>query len=156
MPNVSASPSTEPSETTSLLATFFLREAAFALPAGAIQEVIRLGAVTPVRHGPPEVAGVINLRGRIVTLLDTGLILGLEPAVRDRESRIFVIEERGEFLSLLVDRVGEVIDADPGRTERLPLNIAPAQARYCTGVYRYNGRVITLLHTPELLAGVLA
>ena len=141
-----------PSAGTSLLATFFMGDALYALNAATVQEVIRLDAVTPVRHGPQEVAGVINLRGRIVTLLDTGLILGAVPAIRDRDSRVFVMEDRGEFLGLLVDRVGEVIEVEPGSAEPLPLNIPPSQARFFSGVCRSGGRVITLLNTPELLS----
>jgi len=143
-----------PPETTTLLATFFLGESAFAVNAGVVQEVIRLGAVTPVRHSPPEVAGVINLRGRIVTLLDTGLILGAQPALRDRDSRILVMEDRGEFLGLLVDRMSEVLEAEPETSAPLPANIPPAQARFFSGVCRSGGRVLTLLNPVELLNGV--
>jgi purine-binding chemotaxis protein CheW len=53
---------------TVLLATFFVRNALCALDASVVQEVIRPGSVTPVRHAPAEVCGVINLRGKIVTL----------------------------------------------------------------------------------------
>ncbi|MCX6593467.1 MAG: chemotaxis protein CheW [Acidobacteria bacterium] len=136
-----------------LLATFHVGEALFALDAAAVQEVLRLGQVTPVPHAPREVIGVINLRGKIVTLLDTGLILGLGAAARGRESRVFLIEDRGEFLGLLVDGVGEVIEVETSASEPLPLNIPPAQSRYFTGVCRAGGRVLTLLNTSELLEG---
>ena len=62
----------EPSTQTVLLATFFVRDALCALDASRVQEVIRVETVTLVRHAPAEVAGVINLRGKIVTLLDLG------------------------------------------------------------------------------------
>lgn len=146
----------QPSESATLLATFRLRDSLFALDASTVQEVIRLGAVTVVSHGPPEAVGVINLRGKIVTLLDTGLILGLAAAARTRESRVFLIEDRGEFLGLLVDRVGEVIEVEPGSSEALPLNIPAAQARFFSGVCRSGGRVITLLNTVEILSGARA
>ncbi|MBY0506185.1 MAG: chemotaxis protein CheW [Bryobacteraceae bacterium] len=138
-------------EATSLLATFSLGGALFALDAAAVQEVVRLATVTPVRHGPAEVAGVINLRGRIVTLLDTGLLLGLPAATRDGESRVFIVEDRGEYLGLLVDRVGEVIEIEPGSGEALPLNIPPALGRFFGGICRSGGRVIARLNTTELL-----
>ena len=83
---------------TTLLATFFVRDALCALDAAGVQEVIRLGAVTPVRHAADEVAGVINLRGKIVTLLDIGMILGLGRAPATRDSRVFIVEDRAEFL----------------------------------------------------------
>ena len=60
-----------------LLATFFVGDALCALDAAGVQEVIRVESVTAVRHAPPEVVGVMNLRGKIVTLLDPRIILGL-------------------------------------------------------------------------------
>ncbi len=137
---------------TTLLATFYVRGALFALDAAGVQEVIRLASVTPVRHAADEVVGVINLRGRIVTLLDPGMILGLGTTPATRESRVFIVEDRNEFLGLLVDRVGEVIEVASDREETLPVNIPASQARFFRGVYRADGRVITLLNPATLLA----
>jgi purine-binding chemotaxis protein CheW len=137
---------------TTLLSTFFVRDALCALDASAVQEVIRLGSVTPVRHAPEEVTGVINLRGKIVTLLDIGLILGFAKAVPTHESRVFIVEDRNEFLGVLVDRVGEVYEVEPDRSEPLPVNIPPAQARLFQGVCRAGGHVIALLNLSVLLA----
>jgi purine-binding chemotaxis protein CheW len=134
-----------------LLATFFVRDALCALDAAGVQEVIRLDSVSPIRHAPPEVAGVINLRGRIVTLLDIGLILGFAKTEPCPDSRIFIVEDRNEFLGLLVDRVGEVIEVEPDNGEALPVNIPPVRARFFQGVCRTGGRVIALLNTRELL-----
>lgn len=143
---------TKQSSSTMLLATFIVQGSLFALDAAAVQEVIRLGPVTPVRHAPAEVAGVINLRGRIVTLLDIGLLLGLRGAERNRETRIVLVEDQGEFIGLLVDCVGDVIEVEQGLYEPLPLNIPPAQARFLTNVCRAGNRVITLVDTKKLLA----
>ena len=93
-------------------------EALCALDASGVQEVIRVESVTQVRHAPPEVVGVMNLRGKIVTLLDPGIILGLGKSVLTRESRVFIIEDRNEFLGILVDRAGEVMEVEPGRESR--------------------------------------
>lgn len=136
---------------TKLLATFVLRHALCAFDASRVQEVIRLGVVTPVRHAPSEVAGVINLRGRIVTLLDLAQILGFGKAEPGRESRIFIVEDRGEFLGLLVDRAAEVVEIDPNAEEPVPANTPPAQARFFTGVQRANGRVIAILDLQAVL-----
>src|ERR1700742_819154 len=89
---------------TALLATFFLRDALCALDAAGIQEVIRVGPITPVRHAPESVAGIVNLRGKIVTVLDLGLRLGLPKAVPGPDTRIFIMEDGNEFIGLLVDR----------------------------------------------------
>jgi purine-binding chemotaxis protein CheW len=136
---------------TVLLATFFVRDALCALDAAGVQEVIRVESVTTVRHAPDEVAGVINLRGKIVTLLDLGIILGFGKSVVTRESRVFIIEDRNEFLGVLVDRVGEVIEVEPGQEDSLPVNIPAAQARFFQGICRTGGHVIALLNPGEVL-----
>jgi purine-binding chemotaxis protein CheW len=141
----------EQSAQTVLLATFFVRDALCALDAAGVQEVIRVDSVTRVRHAPDEVAGVMNLRGKIVTLLDLGMILGFGKSVVTRESRVFIMEDRNEFLGVLVDKVGEVIETEPGQEDSLPVNIPAAQARFFRGICRAGGHVIALLNPPEVL-----
>src|SRR5579862_2871601 len=101
---------TTPGGQTVLLATFFVRDALCALDAAGVQEVIRLGPITPVRYAPEEVLGIVNLRGKIITIVDLGLRLGFARAVSGADSRIFIIEDHHEFLGLLVDRVDEVVE----------------------------------------------
>jgi purine-binding chemotaxis protein CheW len=138
--------------TTKLLATFVLHDALCAFDAARVQEVIRMGPVTAVRHAPEEVTGVINLRGRIVTLLDLGRILGFAKTEPNRDSRIFIIEDRGEFIGLLVDRAADVMELDPAAEERVPANLSLEQKRYIRGVQRAaDGRVIALLDLGALL-----
>jgi purine-binding chemotaxis protein CheW len=141
----------EPSAQTLLLTTFLVRDALCALDASGVQEVIRVESVTPVRHAPAEVAGVINLRGKIVTLLDLGMILGFGKSAVTLDSRIFIVEDRNEFLGILVDRVSEVIEMERGHKEALPVNIPSAQSRFFQGVCRAGGRVIALLNPGEVL-----
>lgn len=136
---------------TVLLATFFVRDALCALDASEVQEVIRVESVTPVRRAPAEVAGVINLRGKIVTLLDLGMILGSGKSAFTAESRIFIIEDRTEFLGVLVDRVDEMIEVVRGGEDLLPVNIPASQARFFKGVCRAGGRVIAILNPGEVL-----
>jgi purine-binding chemotaxis protein CheW len=136
---------------TVLLATFFVREALCALEASEVHEVIRVESVTPVRHAPDEVIGVMNLRGKIVTLLDPGIILGLGKSVVTHESRVFILEDRNEFLGLLVDKAGEVFEVEPGEGDPLPVNIPAGQARFFQRVCRTSGQVITVLNSREVL-----
>lgn len=137
---------------TVLLATFFVRERLCALDAAGIQEVIRLGPVTPVRHAPPEVAGIVNLRGKIVTILDLGMQLGFAKALPSSDSRIFIIEDRNEFLGLIVDRVAEVVEVERDEWQAPPANVPFGQARFFQGVYRRGARVITVLDPGPILA----
>lgn len=136
---------------TKLLATFFVRSALCAIDAARVQEVIRLGAITRVRRSAKAILGIINLRGRIVTVLDAGLPMGLPPIEPTPEARVFIIEDRGEFVGLLVDRVGEVVEIDEGLLEPLPGNLSVLQGRYLKGVYRALDRVIALVQVEEVV-----
>jgi purine-binding chemotaxis protein CheW len=137
---------------TVLLATFFVRDALCALDAAGIQEVIRVGPLTPVCHAPDGVTGIINLRGRIVTILDLGMKLGFGKTEAGPQSRIFIIEDRSEFIGLLVDRVDEVVEAESDQWEPTPANLSLGQARFFKGVCRAGGRVVTLLDPAQVLA----
>jgi purine-binding chemotaxis protein CheW len=137
---------------TVLLATFFVRDVLCALDAAGIQEVIRLGPLTPVSYAPEEVLGIVNLRGKIVTIVDLGLRIDLPKAVPCDDSRIFIIEDRNEFIGLLVDRVDEVVEAERGHWQPPPANVSREQARFFKGVCRVRDRVITLLDAGEILA----
>jgi purine-binding chemotaxis protein CheW len=136
---------------TVLLATFFVRDALCALDAAGIQEVIRLGPVTSVSYAPEEVLGIVNLRGKIVTIVDLGLRLGFPKAVAGPDSRIFIIEDSSEFIGLLVDRVDEVVELEAGQWQPPPANVNWGQARFFQGVCRNRGRVITLLDAGQIL-----
>lgn len=143
-----------PSETsaqTVLLATFFVGDALCALNASEVQEVIRVESVTAVRHAPEEVMGVMNLRGKIVTLLDPRIILGLGKSAINNESRVFIMEDRDEFLGVLVDRAGDVVEVEPGQEEALPANIPTSQARFFQKVCRSGGHVIAVLNPSAVL-----
>ena len=136
---------------TVLLATFFVRDALCALDAAGVQEVIRVGPVTPVRHASEEVIGIVNLRGRIVTIVDLGLRLGFPRAIPGPDSRIFIIEDRNEFIGLLVDRVDEVVEVERDEWQAPPANVNAAQGRFFKGICRARGRVVTLLDTGQIL-----
>jgi purine-binding chemotaxis protein CheW len=143
---------TDGARRTILLATFFVRDTLCALDAAEVQEVIRFGPVTPVPHGPEEVVGIVNLRGKIVTLIDLGLRLGFSRSRPGRDTRTFIIEDRNEFIGLLVDRVDEVVEVERDHWQPLPANVKPEQARLFKGICRSRGRVITLIDADLVLA----
>jgi purine-binding chemotaxis protein CheW len=139
-------------ETTALLATFYVRGAHYALDAAKVQEVIRFEAVTPVRHAPESVLGVINLRGRIVTVVDAGARLRVAPVPPGPDRRVFIVEDRGEFVGILVDRVGEVLELDGATLEPPPANVSQTHGGLFKGVYRAGGKLVTLVDLDLLLA----
>ena len=138
-----------------LLASFAIGDSFYALDASAVQEVIRVPGMTRVPHAPPAVLGVINLRGKIVTVLDAAVVLGhalgRAKSVPGRDSRIFVVENRGEFLGLLVDRVADVIEYDPATANPVPANVPREQACFYRGIYVAGGRAIALLNPEQML-----
>ena len=141
---------------TVLLATFFVSDTLCALDATGVQEVIRLGPITQVRYAPEEVLGIVNLRGKIVTIVDLGVRLGFPRAVLGPDSRIFIVEDRSEFIGLLVDRVDEVVEVDREQWQAPPANVRGVQGKFFQGVYRAAGRAITVLDPGPILAeGIL-
>jgi len=134
-----------------LVAAFYVRGTLCALDATAVQEVMRLGRLTPVYHAMPEVLGVINMRGRIVTILDLGLRLGFGKAAPGEESRVFIVEDRNEFIGLLVDSVAEVVEVERRSLEPTPSNMTSGCSRFYKGVFRNGGRVTTLLDVDQVL-----
>jgi len=140
----------------SLLASFAVSDSFYALDASTVQEVIRVPSLTRVPHAPPSVLGIINLRGRIVTVLDAAIVLGHEKSALGRDSRIFVVEDRGEFIGLLVDRVADVIEYDPSAANAVPANVPREQACFYRGIHLVNGRAIALLNAEQMLSAALA
>jgi purine-binding chemotaxis protein CheW len=137
---------------TTLLATFQIRDAVCALDAAGIQEVIRLGPLTKVHHAPESIAGIVNLRGKIVTVIDLGLRLGFPAAGHTAASRILIMEESNEFIGLLVDRVDEVVETRTEDLQAPPANLRAGQARFLKGICRAGGRVVTLLNASAVLS----
>ncbi len=142
----------EPLTKCNLLATFEIKGFQFAMDAEGVLEVVRLGPITQVSHSPEEVSGILNLRGRIVTILDTGLLLGLGKLDGSPGSRIFIIENQGEFVGLLVDKAGDVVEVNGTGLEPAPANVSRSQAKYIRGVFRTNEQVFTVLDSKMLVA----
>jgi purine-binding chemotaxis protein CheW len=108
----------------------------FGLPILKVRDVFVLSEVTRVPLAPPTVAGLFNLRGRILTILSMRAMLGIPPAP-DGTAQIAVgIDWQGESFGLLVDRVREVMAVDPTNREPNPVNLDPRWAGLSAGVHR--------------------
>jgi purine-binding chemotaxis protein CheW len=131
----------------------------FGLPIGQVQDVFVPGQMTPVPLAPPEIAGVLNLRGRIITAIDMRTRLGL-PALDQREETMAVgIESVCESYGLIVDAVGEVMKLDDRERQPAPVNLDPSLAGIAAGIHRLDGELLVVLDIRRLLdvkAGVLA
>src|SRR6185437_14030115 len=113
----------------------------FGLPILRVQDVFVPERVTKVPLANPEIARVLNLRGRIVTLIDLRRRLGLGGDAQEAPMAIGV-EWRGESYGLLIDAIGEVLKLDDGAREPNPLNLEPTLARLSKGIHRLDGQLL--------------
>ena len=126
-------------------ATFFLDGLHFGVAVLQVQEVVRFQRLTRVPLAPPVVAGLINLRGNIVTALDlrTRIDLPLRPE-RQLPTNVVVRSSYG-VLSLLVDEIGDVVNVEDDRVEPVPKTVEPQTADLLSGVYKLEGRLLLLI-----------
>ena len=124
----------------------------FGLPILRVQDVFVPERLTLVPLAPPDVAGLINLRGRIVTLFDLRSRLGLGAAPASDEPQMAIgIEWRSESYGLLVDSVGEVLKLDDKRSEANPVNLDPRLAELSTGIHRLEDQLLVLIDVDRVL-----
>ncbi len=135
-----------------LAVTFFIRDTLCGLDTDRIQEVVKLGKVTPVHHANPYVVGVINLRGRIITIVDLGLKIGFDPSLVTEDTRVLIVPWSGEHVGILVDRVSDVVHAESGELAERPTVAGGIPARYFIGVLNSYDRLIGILDMDSILA----
>lgn len=119
-----------------LVSTFCLGDALYGIDTMKVQEVVRVGDITRVHHAKDYILGIINLRGKIVTIIDLNTKLGMEAAAITPESRILIVGWEGEFVGLLVDRVADVVSAEKDLIAPPPSNVKGIHGRYFEGVYQ--------------------
>jgi purine-binding chemotaxis protein CheW len=101
---------------------------------------------------PPEIAGSLNLRGRIVTAIDLRERLHLAPAPAGTPRMSVVADQGGELYALLVDQVAEVMSLKASAFERNPPTLPPSWAQFSSGIYRLDNRLLVVLDVGKLLA----
>ncbi len=136
---------------TTELTTFYLGDALCGIDIRKIQEINKLIDMTRVPQAPDYVLGVLNLRGEIVTIIDLGRKLGLSPAQITSESRNIIINHRGENVGLLVDRIGDVVEANEKKVEPAPANLEDIQGRFFEGVLKDEKVLVGILNLDEAL-----
>lgn len=123
----------------------------FGLPILRVQDVFIPERITPVPLAPPEIAGVLNLRGRIVTLIDLRQSLGLGTRADDAPAMAIGVESRAESYGLLIDSVGEVLKLDDGAREPNPINLDARLARVTAGIHRLDGQLLMVVDVDRVL-----
>lgn len=125
--------------------TFWVDGLFFGLDVEFVQEVLRYQQMTVVPCAPESVFGLINLRGQIVTALDLRCRLGLPPRAEGVLPMNVIVRSRGEVVSLLVDDIGEVIDADLSALQPAPANLSATVQAVVLGVLPLPGSILLAL-----------
>jgi purine-binding chemotaxis protein CheW len=131
--------------------TAMIGEQLFGLPISRVQDVFMPERLTRVPLAPAEIAGVLNLRGRIVTAIDMRARLGLPKRDDGRPSMAVGIESKGESYGLLIDVIGEVLKLDESLAEPNPVNLDARLARVSAGVHRLDGQLLVVLDVDKVL-----
>ncbi|NPD67231.1 chemotaxis protein CheW [Lichenicola cladoniae] len=122
------------------------------VPVLAVREVITNSKIVRVPLAPPEIAGNINLRGRVVTTIDTRCRLGLEPAADTADCVALVAEHEGVLYALLIDQVQDVLSLRVDMIEETPPNFSPTWREFSNGVFRLPNHLMVVLDIGRLLA----
>ncbi len=122
----------------------------FGVPIAVIREIVRVPEITAVPDAPNCVEGVINLRGKIVSIVDLRKRFGARTAESHKKNRILVAEVEGRMVGLVVDAASEVLKVPPSDVEPPP-SVFDAELNYVTGVAKHKGRLIILVDLMRIL-----
>jgi purine-binding chemotaxis protein CheW len=132
------------------LVTFEVAGEEFAVDILAVREINRMMDLTRVPQSPPEVEGVINLRGKIIPVVDLRKKFGMQPGQRSEASRIIVVEVNRKELGFIVDRVHQPLTIDSSKVEPPPAMVCSINAEFIQGVGKLQDRLIILLDIVRL------
>jgi len=118
---------------------------------GAVREIVRVPEITLVPNAPETIEGVINLRGKIIPVMDLRQRFGNTATQYDKKSRVLVVELEGKLLGLIVSSASEVLKIPPSEIEAPGSVFAEGESSYVTGVGKLKGRLIILLDIAKLL-----
>ncbi|WP_207062452.1 chemotaxis protein CheW [Motiliproteus sp. SC1-56] len=132
--------------------TFRLAEETYGINVMQVQEVLRYTEVAPVPGAPAYVLGIINLRGNVVTVIDTRQRFGLPATEVTDHSRIVVIEVGGQVVGILVDAVSEVVYLNQSEIEQAPNVGTEESAKFIQGVCHKDNRLLILVDLQKLMS----
>jgi purine-binding chemotaxis protein CheW len=123
----------------------------YGVPITSLHEIVRVPEITAVPDAPEFVEGVINLRGKIVSVIDLRKRLGEKKVTATRKNRILVVEHNGRLSGLIVDTASEVLKIPAADVEASPNILHEGELNCVTGLGKYKGRLIVLLDMTRLL-----
>jgi purine-binding chemotaxis protein CheW len=123
----------------------------YALPAARIQEIQRASGITRVPHAPAPVHGIVNLRGRVLVVVDLRQRLGAPPALAGERSRILVVFSRERSIGLLVDAAHQVVKLLASRIQPPPAGLGTNRSAFLSGVVEVDKNLVMVLDVEQLL-----
>jgi len=129
---------------------FMLNTAFFAVDARLVQEVVKVGEITPVFAAPSGVLGIRNLRGRIVTVIDMATHLGVGTVAADAGNRLLIMDHQGEYYGFLVAALTDTFTLEVAGIDTAPANLEPELRSRLRGVWRDDDRLTALLDSRTL------
>lgn len=133
------------------LVTFFLAREEYGVDVRLVQEIIRVSEITPVPRAPAAIKGVINLRGRIIPVIDLKRRLGLGEVEGSRVARVVVVRLKDRLVGLLVDGASQVLKVPLSIIEPAPEEVVEIDANYIRGVAKLEKRLIILVDLVKIL-----
>jgi purine-binding chemotaxis protein CheW len=133
------------------IVVFSMGRELFGVSIEEVHEIVRVPEITAVPDAPPFLEGMINLRGKILPVIDLRRRLRLAEAQRDKHTRVLIAEEGGRLVGLLVDAVAEVLRVPEGALEPPPEMISSIGVDYLSAVAKADGRLISLLDFRKVL-----
>jgi len=124
----------------------------FGVPVKNVRDVLRQQQITRIPLSPQEVAGSLNLRGRIVTVIDVRRRLGLPESADTGGSMFVVVDYKGELYSLMVDSVGEVLNVAQNAIEKTPAHLSGAWKDVATGIHKLVDELLVIIDVKTMLS----
>ena len=134
------------------LVTFRLKDETYGINVMQVQEVLRITEIAPVPGAPGYVLGIINLRGNVVTVIDTRTRFGLPMTEQDDASRIVIIESEQQVVGILVDSVAEVVELRTSQIDQAPSVGNEENSRYIQGVASRDKDLLIVVDLNKLLS----
>ncbi len=133
--------------------SFQLADEIYGINVMQVQEVLRMTEIAPVPGAPHAVMGIINLRGNVVTVIDTRELFNLPTNELTEQTRIMIVECNKVIVGLLVDSVAEVINIDNNEIDVPPSVGSDDNSRYIQGVYHLEKDILILVDLDKLVSG---
>jgi len=148
---MTGSPSDAIEKQTLELITFRLGKTLYGIDINKVLGINKILDITPVAQTPDYIKGLLNLRGQIISIIDLGIKLGLEPSVSGEESRIIIVNFNDEYIGLQVDQILDVVVSEKKKMAPPPPHLGKVQGEFFEGVVKTETNLIGILKIDAVL-----